>query len=220
MQLTYYGHACFLLESGGTSILIDPFNEQCGYPFPRVAPTAVAVSHEHFDHNHVEVAGGAPKVIRGLRAGGKEWATVAERVGPIAVGAVRTYHDGAQGAERGRNVMFIFEADGVRLVHAGDLGHTLTQDQVAAAGRVDVLLLPVGGYYTIGPREADVVVDQLRPRVVVPMHYKTDVNADWPIGPVDDFLRGKARVRRRERTVTITPAELPAEREIWVLRHA
>lgn len=220
MRLTYHGHACFLLESGGTAVLIDPFNEKCGYPFPNVSPTAVTVSHEHFDHNYVEVAGGSPKVIRGLREGGQAWADVAGRVGPFRLSGVKTYHDTSQGSERGRNVMFVFEAEDLRLVHAGDLGHTLSGEQVAATGRADVLLLPVGGHYTIGPKDADTVVGQLRPRLVVPMHYKTEVNQDWPIGPVDEFLRGKERVRRQERTVSLSASALPAEREIWVLRHA
>lgn len=220
MKLTYYGHASFLLESDGTSILIDPFNEKCGYPFPKVSPTAVVVSHEHFDHNYVQVAGGSPRVIRGLRADGQEWADVRERVGPVALTTVKTYHDTAQGKERGRNAIFIFEAEGLRLVHAGDLGHTLSPDQVKAVGRPDLLLIPVGGYYTIGPAEATAVVDQLRPRVVVPMHYKTEVNKDWPIGPVDDFLRGKSGVRRLGHTVTVSPATMPEGQEIWVLSHA
>ncbi|MDQ7842127.1 MAG: MBL fold metallo-hydrolase [Armatimonadota bacterium] len=220
MKLTYYGHASFLLESDGTSILIDPFNEKCGYPFPKVSPTAVVVSHEHFDHNYVQVAGGSPRVIRGLRADGQEWADVRERVGPVALTTVKTYHDTAQGKERGRNAIFIFEAEGLRLVHAGDLGHTLSPDQVKAVGRPDLLLIPVGGYYTIGPAEATAVVDQLRPRVVVPMHYKTEVNKDWPIGPVDDFLRGKSGIRRLGHTVTVSPATLPEGQEIWVLSHA
>jgi len=220
MKLTYFGHASFLLESDGTSILIDPFNEKCGYPFPNVSPTAVVVSHEHFDHNFVEVAKGSPRVIRGLRDGGKDWADVAERVGPVWLGTVKTYHDPAQGSERGRNAILIFEAEGLRLVHAGDLGHTLSQDQVKAVGRADVLLIPVGGYYTIGPKEADAVIGQLRPRIVVPMHYKTEVNKDWPIGPVDEFLRGKERVKRQDRSVPVTAAALPKDQEIWVLRHA
>lgn len=220
MKLTYFGHATFLLESDGTGILIDPFNEQVGYPFPSVSPAAVVVSHEHFDHNHVAVAKGSPKVIRGLREGGKDWAEVADRVGPVALSTVRTYHDASQGAERGKNAMFVFEAEDVRLVHSGDLGHTLSDDQVKRHGRVDALLIPVGGYYTIGPKEADVVIGQLRPRVVIPMHYKTEVNADWPIGAVDDFLRGKDRVRRQERSVTITTTALPQEPEVWVLAHA
>jgi len=220
MKLTYYGHASFLLESDGTSILIDPFNEKCGYPLPKVAPTAVAISHEHFDHNYLEVAGGSPKVIHGLRAEGKEWADVTERVGPIALTTVKTYHDPAQGKERGRNAIFIFDAEGLRVVHAGDLGHTLSPDQVKAVGRADLLLIPVGGYYTIGPKDADAVISQLQPRVVVPMHYKTDVNKDWPIGPVDDFLRGKTGVKRLGRTVAVSSAALPKTQEIWVLSHA
>src|SRR3989449_6291730 len=80
VKLTYYGHACFLLESDGTSILIDPFDEQAGYPFPDVRPAAVIVSHEHFDHNHVQVAKGSPNVIRGLRDAGRDWAEIREQV--------------------------------------------------------------------------------------------------------------------------------------------
>lgn len=219
MKLTYFGHAMFLLEGDATSILIDPFNEQCGYPFPDVSPTAVVVSHEHFDHNYVQVAKGSPKIIRGLQAGGKDWAEVAERVGPLALSTVRTYHDGSRGSERGKNAMFIFEAEGLRVVHCGDLGHTLSQDEVTQLGRVDVLLIPVGGYYTIGPKDADVVIGQLRPRVVIPMHYKTEADKDWPISAVDDFLRGKGRVKQHGRSVTITGAALPKDPEIWVLSY-
>lgn len=220
MKLTYYGHASFLLEADGTSILIDPFDEQVGYPFPDVAPAAVVVSHEHFDHGNVKIAKGTPRIIRGLREGGKNWADVGEQVGPVALRTVHTYHDTSQGSERGRNAMFVFEAEGLRLVHAGDLGHTLSQDQVKALGRVDVLCVPVGGYYTIGPKEADAVIEQVRPRVIIPMHYKTEVNNDWPIGSVDEFLRGKSRVKRQERTVSFSAAALPQNQEIWVLRHA
>ncbi len=220
MKLTYFGHSAYLVESDGTSVLIDPFNEKVGYPFPNVTPTAVTISHEHFDHNHLQVAKGSPKVIRGLRDDGKSWAEPKERVGPIALSTVRTYHDTSQGGERGKNAMFLFEAEGLRLLHTGDLGHTLSQDQAKDVGRVDVLCIPIGGYYTIGPKEADVVIGQLNPRIVIPMHYKTDVNKDWPIGTVDQFLEGKDRVRRQGRTVTLTPATLPNVREIWVLRHA
>lgn len=220
VKLTYFGHATFLLESDGTSILIDPYNEQCGYPLPEVSPAAVVVSHEHFDHSYVQMATGSPAIIRALRDGGKDWADVNERIGPVALTTVRTYHDGAQGGERGRNAMLIFEAEGLRLVHSGDLGHTLSSDQTKALGRVDALLIPVGGHYTIGPKEADVVVGQLRPRVVVPMHYKTEVTAGWPIGPVDPFLSGKLRVKRQDRSVVLNAGALPADTEIWVLRHS
>ncbi len=221
MKLTYFGHSTYLVESDGTSVLTDPFDEQkVGYPFPNVTPAAVTVSHEHFDHNHVTKVKGKPKVIRGLRDDGKNWAEPKEQIGPILLSTIRTYHDTSQGGERGKNTMFLFEAEGLRLLHAGDLGHTLSQDQAKAAGRIDVLLIPVGGYYTIGPKEADVVIGQLSPRIVIPMHYKTEVNKDWPIGTLEQFLEGKERVRRQGQTVTFTPATLPAVQEIWGLRHA
>lgn len=220
MKLTYFGHATFLLESEGTAILIDPFNEQVGYPFPNVSPAAVVVSHDHFDHSYIQMAKGSPRIIRGLKAGGKDWESVEERVGPFTLSTVRTYHDASQGSERGRNAMFKFDAEGLRIVHAGDLGHPLSDEQVKAAGRVDVLMIPVGGFYTIGPKEAETVVGQLKPRVVIPMHYKTDVNKDWPIGTADDFSGGKERTKRQDRTVTLTKDALPKDVEVWVLRHA
>lgn len=218
MKLAYYGHSTFVLESNGTSILIDPFNDQVGYPFPDVRPTAVVVSHEHSDHSYVQVAKGSPKVIRGLRDGGKEWADVRERVGPVAISTIRTYHDATQGSERGKNAAFLFEAEGLRIMHAGDLGHTLSPEQLRGAGRVDVLMIPVGGHYTIGPKEADAVIGQLRPRIVIPMHFKTEVNKEWPIATPDEFLNGKPRVKQAGKTATLTATALPAEQEIWVLR--
>lgn len=218
MKLTYYGHAAFLLEADGTSILIDPFNEQVGYPFPDVRPAAVVISHEHSDHSHVHMAKGSPKVIRGLRDGGKDWAEVRERVGPVAISTIRTYHDATQGSERGKNASFLFEAEGLRILHAGDLGHTLSSDQLRDAGPLDALMIPVGGHYTIGPKEADAVIGQLRPRIVIPMHFKTDVNKDWPIATADEFLKGKPRVKQIGKTATLTAAALPAQQEIWVLR--
>jgi len=219
VKLTYFGHAMFLLEADGTSILIDPYNEQCGYPLPAVAPGVVVVSHEHFDHSNVQLAKGSPKIVRGLRNGGKEWVEVHERLGPLTLTTVPTYHDASQGNDRGKNAMLIFEGEGVRLVHSGDLGHTLSKEQVQALGRVDALLIPVGGHYTIAAQDADTVIGQLRPRVVIPMHYKTEVNEGWPIAKVDPFIKGKPRVKEQGHSVTLTAAALPPETEIWVLRH-
>lgn len=221
MELTYLGHSSFLLTAGdGTTVLIDPFDEQPGYPIPDISPTAVTVSHEHFDHHHVATAKGTPKIIRGLTDEGKGWAKVDERVGGVRITTVPTYHDPAKGSQRGRNSVFIFDVDGLRIVHGGDLGHPLDADQSRAVGRPDVLLLPVGGFYTIGPVDADAVIAALAPRVVIPMHYKTEVNEDWPIGTIDEFTRGKTRVARKGRSVTISPETLPAEPEVWVLAHA
>jgi len=219
MKLTYFGHAMFLLEGDGTSVLIDPYDEQCGYTLPRLAPAFVVVSHEHFDHNNVQLAQGSPKVIRALRQEGADWADLHEALGPFSLSTVPTYHDEARGTKRGKNAMLIFEGEGLHLVHAGDLGHPLSVEQVKALGRVDVLLIPVGGHYTIDAREAHGVVEQIQPRVVIPMHYKTEVNEGWPITPVEPFIRGQARVKQQGHSVTVSAAALPAEREIWVLRY-
>lgn len=221
MELTYFGHASFLLTAGdGTTILIDPFDDQPGYPIPVVSPTAVTVSHEHFDHNHVATAKGQPKVIRGLTDGGKGWATVDERMGAVRITTVPTFHDPSKGSQRGRNSVFIFDVDGLRVVHAGDLGHTLDAEQVKAIGRPDLLMLPVGGFYTIDAKQADQVIAALSPRVVIPMHYKSEVNAGWPIATIDQFTGRKTGVSRKGRSVTISRETLQAEPEVWVLAHA
>jgi L-ascorbate metabolism protein UlaG (beta-lactamase superfamily) len=217
VDVNYCGHATFCLTSGGTTITIDPFNDDIGYPRPQVSPAAVVISHEHFDHNNVGLVGGKPKVVRGLANEGKDWARVDERIGPFHVtGVGTTYHDDEQGKARGKNTVTVVEVEGLRLVHLGDLGHVLTDEQVRAIGTVDVLFVPVGGFYTIGPAEADRVIGQLKPRVVIPMHFKTKVNESWPIGTLDDYLMGKT-AKRVGASATITKAGLPARQELWVL---
>lgn len=217
MKIRYYGHAMFGLTADGTTIVLDPFNDDVGYPMPDVEPDAVVTSHEHSDHGSVSTVKGRPKVLSGLAEGGKTWAALDARVEPMRVFGVPTYHDAEQGRARGKNAVTVIEVEGLRLAHLGDLGHVLTPEQVRAIGRLDVLMVPVGGHFTIGPAEADQVVAQLSPRVVIPMHFKTQFNASWPIGTLDEFLKGKTAVKRVGPVATITPAALPAEQEIWVL---
>lgn len=217
MELRYCGHSTFCLTSGGKTITIDPFNDDIGHPKPDVAPDAVVISHEHFDHNNVGLIKGSPKVIRGLANEGKTWATLDEQVGSVRIKSVPTYHDAEQGAARGKNAVTIYEAEGLRVVHLGDLGHLLTDEQVRAIGKVDVLMIPVGGHYTIGPAEADTVIGQLKPRIVIPMHFKTKVNEGWPIGTLDDYVKGKPKVKRPGSAATITVGALPDTMEIWAL---
>lgn len=217
MDLRYCGHSTFCLTSDGKTIMFDPFNDDIGYPKPGLAPDAVIISHEHFDHNNVGLIQGSPKVIRGLADEGKNWAKLDDRVGSVRITGVPTYHDAEQGAARGKNTVTILEVEGMRVVHLGDLGHLLSDEQVKAIGKVDVLMIPVGGHYTIGPAEADQVIGQLKPRVVIPMHFKTEVNAGWPIGTLDDYLKGKTEAKRVGSSATLTPATLPAGMEIWAL---
>lgn len=215
MKLTYIGHATFLLEAAGTAILIDPFNDKVGYPMPTLPASVVLVSHEHGDHNHLAMAHGQPRVIRGLEAG--EWRAVREQINGVAISSVPTYHDGTAGKERGRNTVFIIEAEGLRVVHLGDLGHALDEATAEAIGRPDVLMVPIGGHYTIDATQAHGVVARLRPGIVVPMHYKTEVNPGSPITTVDPFLAAGRSSKPVGHTVTVERGAVPRETEIWVM---
>lgn len=215
MKITYLGHATFLLEAGSASILIDPFDAKVGYPMPRPAPTLVLISHEHGDHNHLPMAQGQPRVIRGLADG--QWRAVKETIDGVAISSVPTYHDGSEGSERGRNTVFIIEAEGLRIVHLGDLGHGLDEAAAKAIGRPDVLMVPVGGHYTIDAAQAHAIATRLRPGIVIPMHYKTEVNAGWPIGTVDAFLAAAGESKRAGHTVTVEKGKVPKEPEVWVM---
>lgn len=182
MLITYHGHSEFLIEGeGGFSILTDPYDAQVGYPMRAWTVDAVTVSHAHGDHNATEKALGAPAIVDGAGV----W-----RLSPeITVTAIPSFHDDRQGALRGKNLMMKLEMEGLTVAHLGDLGEELSPAQCAALGHVDVLMLPVGGFYTIDARVACRVVRALSPAVVIPMHYKTAVNADWPIADEQAFLR-------------------------------
>ncbi|MDI6709541.1 MAG: MBL fold metallo-hydrolase [Thermoanaerobacterales bacterium] len=186
MRIQWLGHACFLLESGGRRLLTDPFDAAVGYPLARVTVDYVTVSHLHHDHNNVKALPGRPRVID----------TPGRQVlDGLEINGLQTYHDREKGAKRGPNTVFVLEWEGLRVCHLGDLGHLLSPDQVAAIGTVDVLCIPVGGFYTIDAAEAAETVATLAPAVVLPMHYKTDYT-DFPIAPVEDFSKRFAQVER------------------------
>lgn len=217
LTLRWFGQACFLLASpGGATILLDPFHREDGldYSVPSLQVDAVTVSHEHFDHNNVEAAKPGARIIRGLTETG--FRQVNEKVGDVSIRTVPAYHDSRLGVMRGKNAVFIFETAGRSIVHLGDLGHLLTEEQVKQIGKVDVLLIPVGGTYTIDAAEATRVVGQLKPRIVIPMHYKTDKVTNLALAPVDEFLKGKPRVERVKGNELLVK-ELPAETTIYVL---
>ena len=215
MKITYRGHATFVLESGPTVMLIDPFDEKVGYPMDRVPADFVLVSHEHGDHNNVALAEGRPRIIRGLTEG--KWRSVKETVDGVRISSVLTYHDDSKGTQRGLNTVFIVDAEGLRVVHLGDLGHPLDDEAAKAIGRPDVLMVPIGGHFTIDAAQAHAAVARLRPGIVIPMHYKTEVNAGWPIGTIDAFLTAARSTKRVGRTVTVEKATVPRETEVWVM---
>lgn len=184
MKIRYLGHSAFVLTSDdGKKVLMDPYESGCydgavGYKPITEKVDVVTASHEHEDHFCTT---GLPKGYEVVKTPGKH-----EAAG-FHIYGVKTYHDTSGGKERGRNIIFTVDVDGVRVCHLGDLGHILSREDAAAVGRVDVLLVPVGGHFTIGPKEALDVISALDPSVIIPMHYKTDV-LGFPIAPVDDFL--------------------------------
>ena len=173
------GHSCFLLkESTGTTVITDPYSSDIGITMPNVSADVVTVSHAHYDHNNVKAVSGDPLVIN--KPG------VFEVKGVHIIG-IDTKHDGENGRLRGSNIVFNFRMDGVNICHLGDVGHGPSPLMIEAIGPVDILLVPVGGTYTIDAELAKEYVDRLMPSVVIPMHYKTD-DIDLDIDDADAFL--------------------------------
>jgi len=221
LTLTWFGQSCFLIETAaGTRVVTDPIPRGIGYELPAgLRADAVTISHEHPDHNNVALVTGRPRIFRGLTADKKGWTKIDDKVKDITIRSVGTYHDDKRGAERGLNAVFVFESGGLRIAHLGDLGHTLDDDELSAIGSVDVVLVPVGGHFTIDAAQATRVIDQLRPRlVIVPMHYRTAASTISQLATVDEFLAGKANVRRLDgNTLPLTAVKSRPGAEIVVM---
>jgi len=221
--LRWHGQSYFdLTTTKGTRIVLDPHAIE-GYGRQSVPADLVLISHFHNDHTQVGVLSnpGKFKVLEGLkRAGNKvEWNLLDEKFRDVRVRTVGVYHDNAQGLEKGKNAVFIVEADGLRFVHLGDLGHLLTKEQVKEIGPVDVLMIPVGGVYTINGTDAKEVVAEIKPKkYILPMHYGTKVFDD--VLPPDEFLEDqkKESVKRKDTNqLEIDPNFKPAQPEIVLL---
>lgn len=172
MKLIWHCHACFELQTADGSVVFDPYSPGSvrGLDLAPLRADAVICSHGHSDHNFaagVELSGARPR---------------------FGLMQIATWHDGKLGALRGDNLCTIIEAEGLRIAHLGDLGHTLTPEAAAKFGRVDVLMIPVGGYYTICAQQAREVALSLGAHVIVPMHYSGKTIGLENVAPVDDFL--------------------------------
>ncbi|HLA81723.1 MAG TPA: MBL fold metallo-hydrolase [Thermoleophilia bacterium] len=217
MRLTYYGHASFLVETGdGTRVILDPYCSECYDGALRYTPIketadVVIATHEHDDHGAVDSIPGQPLVFVH---------PVSETVGRLQITGVDVAHDDAGGSKRGRNTIVVLDDGSIKLVHLGDLGHLLDKTTIEAIGRVDVLIVPVGGYFTIDEKQAAAVVDSLHPKIVIPIHYKTD-KVDFPIAPVDGFLKTQGEVQKPGTpTFEVTGDTLPEKRTTVVLPHS
>lgn len=212
MKIRWLGHACFALVSkSGTRIITDPYDESTGYVIPPVEADFITVSHDHFDHSTVSAVQGQPQVIRGKGE---------FKIKDIQARGVLTFHDNAGGMRRGQNTAFVFDIDGIRVCHLGDLGHVLNSQQKAEIGKVDVLLIPTGGTYTIDPSLAQQVCLQLNPHLIIPMHYRTDALA-FPLDTVDSFLKKIGGGRRLgQSTIELEKEDLASLiRAVYVLEY-
>lgn len=182
MLFIHIGHAEFLIETeSGVRIVTDPYDAGCGYPVKPVTTDVALVSHHHHDHDAVENLKGKPRIID------SEGRFTPEP--DVRITAIRGYHDDARGARRGETLLFLLETEGLRIVHLGDLGTGLTPEQAEALKAPDVLMIPVGGFYTIDAKQAKAAADLLNARIILPMHYRTEFNRDWPIAGPEEFLK-------------------------------
>ena len=214
MKIKWLGHACFLITSrDGLRVITDPYAVGGGINYSPIKETAdvVVVSHDHGDHSNVSTVQGKPEVVKGSGT---------KTARGIQFKGIASYHDASQGTQRGLNTVFCFAIDNTKLCHLGDLGHVLDPEQVNEIGAVDILFAPVGGFFTIDASVASQVCDQLKPKVVIPMHFKT-LKCAYPIAGVEDFLGGKENVRRVGNSEADFERErLPAATEIVLLQPA
>jgi len=217
MKIRWYGHAAFLITTDeGTKIIIDPyepgaFGGQLSYGKIKDQADIVLISHDHADHNDTTDLPGTPQLVKGSGL---------KTLKGISLKGVSTYHDPSKGSERGANTIFTLKVNQIQLCHLGDLGHLLSDKELAEIGPVDILLIPVGGFFTIDPKEATRVAEQIKPKILIPMHFKTE-KCGFSIAPLEDFLKGKTNIKRPKASeTTFDKATLPQQMEIVVLEHA
>lgn len=216
MNVQWLGHACFAISAeAGTTVITDPYKPGAfGLDYGAIDKAAdiVTVSHDHADHNDVSDIRGTPVVVKG---GGRHSSHGIEFHG------IDCYHDGAHGKERGANTVFRFSIDGITVCHLGDLGHALSKQHQAAIGPIDLLLVPVGGNFTIDATAAAQLCRELNPRVVIPMHYCNERCPGFPVASVDDFVKLMETVKREDASeLTVHRDTLPASMETVVLKPA
>ncbi len=182
MDIKYLGHASFLIKSKDARVVTDPFESSIGIKFSKTEADIVTVSHHHGDHDNVAAITGNPLIL--------DWPGEFEKNG-VRMFAYKSYHDKQKGAERGENVLFKFEIEGMSILHCGDLGFVPDNNFLEEIGEINILMVPVGGVYTIDPEEAIALIKKIEPNMVIPMHYNTEglkQEAFGKLATLNDFL--------------------------------
>ncbi len=211
MLIKWHGHSCFEFADENELVLVtDPHDgKSIGIKQPVAIANIVTMSHDHFDHNAERVIqGNDKKLVTG--SGNKT-------VKGISIKGVDSFHDEEKGAKRGENVMYNFEMEGLKICHLGDLGELLDEKQVSQIGEVDILFIPVGGTFTLDAEGAWKVINEIKPRVVVPMHFRVG-GLSLSIAPVDGFLElaDSELIVKVGNEIELTKDDLPEKQEVWV----
>jgi L-ascorbate metabolism protein UlaG (beta-lactamase superfamily) len=216
MKIKWYGHSAFQITTDrGTRIIIDPyesgaFDGSITYGSITDETDIVLTSHDHGDHNYI-------KDIKGKFAHINKAGQYEEK--GVKIKAIPTFHDKSKGEERGANLVFVVSAEDIIVVHLGDLGHTLDSNILQGIGKVDILLVPVGGFFTIDANEATKVMNDINPAITIPMHYKTE-STSLPIDGLQGFIKDKNVKAVNASEIVITKDMLPKSTEIILMRHA
>ncbi len=208
MEITWLGHSCFRIKGRGAVVLTDPYDSSLGYSLGKPQADIVTISHPHPGHSFREGVGGTRKIVNG--PGEYEIANV-------FITGIRTYHDAEKGERWGKNTIYLIEMEEMTLCHLGDLGHVPSPEQMEEMSNVEVLMVPVGGLSTIDAAAAAQTVRLLEPKVVIPMHFKTEA-VKMELEPLSRFLKemGLKEVAPQPK-LTVTKSSLPQETQVVVL---
>jgi L-ascorbate metabolism protein UlaG (beta-lactamase superfamily) len=208
VDINWLGLSCFRIRGSQAVIITDPFPPDSGYTLGKQTADIVTVSHAHASHNYVQGVSGPPRVVKG--PGEYE-------ISGVLVLGLTTYHDAVKGQSRGKNIIYVFEVDGVTICHLGDIGHVIDDKSLEAMGKVDILMLPVGGVTTITAAMAAETIRKIEPKIVLPMHYKT-TGSKLELDPVDAFLKEMAQpVTEPKPKLNVNKNNLPLTMQVVVL---
>lgn len=213
IEISYIAHACFKVKTSDLTMVFDPYDpDKTGYKMPKLDADLLLISHEHGDHNYRDAVSNYKLTI--------ESPGEFESKGVFIYG-IETYHDSVKGEERGKNTMYLVEAEDITMLHAGDLGHELSKETLEQISSVDILLIPVGGTYTIDAKAAAKVISSLEPGIVIPMHYQTKnlTGLSEELDGVDKFLNemGVEGVKKTDKLKIKSRSDIPDETEVVVL---
>ncbi|MCE5330082.1 MBL fold metallo-hydrolase [bacterium] len=210
-RITFYGHSLFVIQSkDGIRIGMDPYNERVKYKLPDVSVDVVTISHAHYDHSNSNLFKGNPEII--------DKTGIYDFKG-IPINGFPSFHDNKHGKSRGNNIIFKFEVDGIKFAHLGDYGSVADEKTLSEIKNLDIIFIPVGGVFTINYREAINLINELNPKIAVPMHFKekdTHVGVD-DINPFKNSLDDLSKVKEMGNSFEISKEELPFSTEIWIM---